>query len=103
MCCGVVLCGVVRCGVVWCGAVCGRVRCGVVWCGAVWCGVVVVVCVCVCEICDENSSLDLSSRLPVPRVTNHDWWQLIVFIYQWFSARLQYLQCISNGDTVVLH
>ena len=23
--------------------------------------------------------------------------------YQWFSARLQYLQCISNGDTEVLH
>ena len=23
--------------------------------------------------------------------------------YRWFSARLQYLQCISNGDTTVLH
>ena len=23
--------------------------------------------------------------------------------YQWLSARLQYLQCISNGDTAVLH
>ena len=23
--------------------------------------------------------------------------------YGWFSARLQYLQCISNGDTAVLH
>ena len=22
---------------------------------------------------------------------------------QWLSARLQYLQCISNGDTAVLH
>ena len=22
---------------------------------------------------------------------------------QWFSARLQYLQCISNGDTAVVH
>ena len=25
------------------------------------------------------------------------------FVYQWFSAKLQYLQCISNGDTAVLH
>ena len=24
-------------------------------------------------------------------------------IYQWFSARLWYLQCISTGDTTVLH
>ena len=24
-------------------------------------------------------------------------------IYQWFSAKLQYLYCISNGDTTVLH
>ena len=23
--------------------------------------------------------------------------------YRWLSARLQYLQCISNGDTTVLH
>ena len=23
--------------------------------------------------------------------------------YRWFSARLQYLQCISNGETAVLH
>ena len=23
--------------------------------------------------------------------------------YRWFSARVQYLQCISNGDTAVLH
>ena len=23
--------------------------------------------------------------------------------YQWLSARMQYLQCISNGDTAVLH
>ena len=23
--------------------------------------------------------------------------------YQWFSARLQYLQCVMDGDTVVLH
>ena len=22
--------------------------------------------------------------------------------YQWLSVRLQYLQCISNGDTIVL-
>ena len=24
-------------------------------------------------------------------------------LYRWFSARLQYLQCINNGDTAVLH
>ena len=24
-------------------------------------------------------------------------------IYRWLSARLQYLHCISNGDTAVLH
>ena len=24
-------------------------------------------------------------------------------IFRWFSARLQYLQCVSNGDTAVLH
>ena len=24
-------------------------------------------------------------------------------IYRWLSARLQYLQCVSNGDTAVLH
>ena len=24
-------------------------------------------------------------------------------IYQWLSARLQYLQCVSNADTAVLH
>ena len=23
--------------------------------------------------------------------------------YRWFSARLQYLQCISTGDTAVMH
>ena len=23
--------------------------------------------------------------------------------YRWFSTRLQYLQCVSNGDTAVLH
>ena len=23
--------------------------------------------------------------------------------YRWLSARLQYLQCVSNGDTAVLH
>ena len=25
------------------------------------------------------------------------------FVFWWFSARLQYLQCISTGDTAVLH
>ena len=30
----------------------------------------------------------------------HSWLRCI---YQWFSARLQYLQCVSNGDTAVLH
>ena len=25
------------------------------------------------------------------------------FIYRWLSARLQYLQCVSNGDTAVLY
>ena len=24
-------------------------------------------------------------------------------VYQWLSARLQYLQCVSNGNTAVLH
>ena len=24
-------------------------------------------------------------------------------LYQWLSARLQYLHCIGNGDTAVLH
>ena len=24
-------------------------------------------------------------------------------MYQWLSTRLQYLQCISSGDTAVLH
>ena len=24
-------------------------------------------------------------------------------IYRWLSARLRYLQCISNGDTAVFH
>ena len=44
----------------------------------------------------------------------HDEWKVIVFTpdilhlwrkksYQWLSARLQYLQCISNGDAAVLH
>ena len=26
-----------------------------------------------------------------------------VAVYQWLSARLQYLLCASNGDTAVLH
>ena len=30
-------------------------------------------------------------------------WTNHVTTYQWLSARLQYLQCISNGDTTVLH
>ena len=29
--------------------------------------------------------------------------QFNYFIYQWLCARLQYLQCISTGDTAVLH
>ena len=28
---------------------------------------------------------------------------VIVMIYWWLSARLQYLQCVSNGHTAVLH
>ena len=24
-------------------------------------------------------------------------------VYQWFSVKIQYLQCINNGDTAVLH
>ena len=31
----------------------------------------------------------------------HDW--RLGTTCQWFSARLHYLQCISNGDTAVLH
>ena len=27
----------------------------------------------------------------------------INMLYQWFCARLQYLQCVNNGDTAVLH
>ena len=29
--------------------------------------------------------------------------KMVVRPYRWLSARLQYLQCISNGDTAVLH
>ena len=28
---------------------------------------------------------------------------VVVFEYRWLSARLQYLQCVSNGVTAVLH
>ena len=28
---------------------------------------------------------------------------LFICIYRWPTARLQYLQCVSNGDTAVLH
>ena len=35
----------------------------------------------------------------------HEWKVLLVWsgTFWWFSARLQYLQCVSNGDTAVLH
>ena len=26
-----------------------------------------------------------------------------IHVYRWLNARMQYLQCVSNGDTVVLH
>ena len=29
--------------------------------------------------------------------------EAFININQWVSARLQYLQCVSNGDTAVLH
>ena len=31
------------------------------------------------------------------------WVWNIAWIYRWFRARLQYLRCVSNGDTAVLH
>ena len=30
-------------------------------------------------------------------------WIICWITFQWLSGRLQYLQCISNGDTAVLH
>ena len=38
---------------------------------------------------------------PIWNSVNQD--DYVSSIYQWLSARLQYLQCISNGDTIVLH
>ena len=26
-----------------------------------------------------------------------------VHVFRWLSARFEYLQCVSNGDTAVLH
>ena len=31
------------------------------------------------------------------------YWAEDAALYRWFSARPQYLQCIGNGDTAVLH
>ena len=44
--------------------------------------------------------------LPLYGVTRPQWVKCLLLnpiTYQWPSARLQYLQCISNGDTAVLH
>ena len=30
-------------------------------------------------------------------------YQFVCCLYRWLSAKLQYLQCVSNGDTAVLH
>ena len=65
-----------------------------------------------------NEVLPSVRTLQVPRHVNDNttntpgrtwhieaWTKWLIFCrrYQWLSARLQYLQCFSNGDTAVLH
>ena len=47
-----------------------------------------------------NSIDDMLLLVPLPGPM-----MMIEFIdiYQWVTARLQYLQCINDGDTAVLH
>ena len=45
-----------------------------------------------------NGTSDADLENGLTRKSHKHQWQ-----YWWFSARLQYLQCISNGDTAILH
>ena len=64
-----------------------------------------------CPINGTSSLIWSGAELTTIPWANHYWCGLdIVFalpvvavIYRWLSARLQYLQCVSNGDTTVLH
>ena len=51
-------------------------------------------------ISEKLGSLQLKKRVGVNYPREHDQQKPH---YQWLGPRMQYLQCISNGDTAVLH
>ena len=56
---------------------------------------------------DNKTKLWLQKNVTIHKYTNPEttfiWTIISYIIYRWLSARLQWLQCVSNGVTAVLH